>query len=364
MTKDAVKHLPVCAILGDKEEDIMEEGQKTKKAFRGLVYKNDRDPLEDIKSGNFQWETPSVREGVEAFTGDERDALLCVKKAFKEHLGKACPRTILEWLRGTPPSTKNRRNNFDLCMALGMDLNETAAFFRKYYQSEAFNFKNGIDAIYAYALWHKKSYAFVETSLRRLKTCDKRRAGETCTEEIAETIFEETDAGKFLSYMANHCYDREMFYGRARKEILDLMESCAARSHAELHERLMGFNFQSYEKEKVEKSQALPKMVTEDLPSDQTFGRIQAGKPVSYDTLRKTMIILAFYDFYSQAGENTHILQNLMDFYEETDQRLISCGFTPLYVRNPFDALMVSCARDPFPVYRFYALNDLRFNED
>lgn len=53
-------------------------------------------------------------------TANDTDIMLAeVKKRYKSELEKSCPRTVQEWIKGTPPSIVAPVNNYDLCFALG-----------------------------------------------------------------------------------------------------------------------------------------------------------------------------------------------------------------------------------------------------
>lgn len=342
----------------------------TKEIFDQLVFQESYD-LEDVlkmekKPSNQVSVVSGVMDVLEI--DDEALAIKTSKQLFKERLHKTMPRTIVDWLKGQKPSVKNKRNNFELCYALGLDFEKTQLFFQTYFLCVAFNYKNQLDAIFAYSIKNKKDYAFIEECLDLVNKNKQTRISDTSTIEIEEQVLTINDDEVFKQYVLNHCIDRTQFFHRARNEIKALIDSYDFSSHASLHEALMGFNFQSYEKE-LKHSDYLPSQVVECLPNDGTFGRILNDQYESYETLRKTFIILAFYDFYIEANTTCFesdeiILQNLLDFYEETDHRLLECGFTPLYVKNPFDWFILYCAKDESPIHKFYELNDLRFIEE
>ena len=48
----------------------------------------------------------------------------------------------------------------------------------------------------------------------------------------------------------------------------------------------------------------------------------------------------------------------LMDFYDELNNTLISCGFAQLYVRHPFDCLLLYCANAYDPILTLHLLNE------
>lgn len=121
-------------------------------------------------------------------------------------------------------------------------------------------------------------------------------------------------------------------------------------------EALLGYKYQSGGKKA--KDSKLPKRFTESLPNDVTLGKIVNGDVASYDLLRKTLMLLKFYNFYYAADneDRNDITCNLMDFYEELNGVLISCGFAQLYERHPFDCLLLYCANSCDPIDTLYCV--------
>ena len=108
-----------------------------------------------------------------ACTADDIELILAeVKRRYKEILGFSCPRTVQEWIKGTTPGITNRRNNYNLCYALEMDFQQTAVFFQKHYLTMPFNVKSSVDAVFMYALYHKKPYS--EMPIHRLRRSSPR----------------------------------------------------------------------------------------------------------------------------------------------------------------------------------------------
>lgn len=306
-----------------------------------------------------------------ACTADDVELILAeVKRRYKELLGFSCPRTVQEWIKGTTPGITNRKNNYDLCYALEIDFQQTAVFFQKHYLTMPFNAKSSVDAVFMYALYHKKPYSAVTELLEKSNGFVSQEKAHTSTSQIISTILDIDDDEKFLRYLSEHCYDNEQQFQLARSIISDeieLVRSILLRYDADrvlsperlnslTIEALLGYKYQSGGKKS--KDSKLPKRFTESLPNDVTLGKIVNGDVASYDLLRKTLMLLKFYNFYYEA-ENTDpntIGGNLMDFYEELNSVLISCGFAQLYVRHPFDCLLLYCVNSYDPIDTLYCV--------
>lgn len=308
--------------------------------------------------------------GVPCAADDVMLMLTEVKRRYKELLGFSCPRTVQEWIKGTTPGVTNRKNNYDLCYALEMDFQQTAVFFQKHYLTMPFNVKSSVDAVYMYALYHKKPYSEVTELLEKSKGFISQENSHTSTSQILATILDIDDDEKFLRYLSEHCYDNEQQFQLARSIIIDEIELVRTillhyeadrvlspeRLNSLTIETLLGYKYQSVSKKA--KNSRLPKRFTESLPNDVSLGKIVNGDVASYDLLRKTLMLLKFYNFYYEAenSDPNTICGNLMDFYEELNGVLISCGFAQLYVRHPFDCLLLYCANSYDPIDTLYGV--------
>lgn len=307
--------------------------------------------------------------GIPCTPQDTELMLMEVKRRFREILGKPCPRTVQEWVRGTTPGMVNRLNHYDLCFALEMDLRETAVFFQKHFLSLPFNPKSSIDAVFLYALAHHKPYQRVKELLERAESFVPHEHAHTATSEILGNILRTDDDEAFLRYLSAHCYGNEQQFQTARREILRetaFVKETILRNYPErvlspdrlnslTVTELLGIRYQNAPRVK---DRPLPKRFTESLPNDVTLGRILNGERASYDLLRKTLMLLKFYHFYAEAeNEDDYAVGgNLMDFYEELNDTLISCGFAQIYLRHPFDCLLFYCANSRDPIDTLYLL--------
>ena len=318
--------------------------------------------------------------GVACAADDNELMLTEIKRRYKEILGYSCPRTVQEWIKGTTPGITNRKNNYDLCYALEMDFQETAVFFQKHYLTMPFNVKSSVDAVFMYALYHKKPYSAVTELLEKSKGFVSQENAHTSTSQIAAMIFEIDDDEKFLRYLSEHCYDKEQQFQLARSIINDEIGILKAgiladgaveiispdRLNSLTIDALLGYRYQSRDKGEV--AVKLPKRFTESLPNDVTLGKIIKGDSISYEVLRKTLMLLKFCNYYRAAEaedrkrsyepDKYEVNNRLMDFYDELNNTLISCGFAQLYVRHPFDCLLLYCANSYDPILTLHLLNE------
>lgn len=295
-----------------------------------------------------------------------------IRSRYKAVLGKPCPRTVLEWIRGTTPGFSNRQNNYELCMALEMDFEQTADFFQRYYLTLPWGCKSRIDAVFLYCIYHKRPYSLAAEMLAGTKSTVPQENARTATAQIFQTILAADDDGKFLQYLSSHCYDNEQQFQTARRKVISETEQVKERilsdGYAEVTSpdrlrssvlsELLGFKYQlDREGSFVHR---LPKRYTESLPNDVSFGKIMRGEFASYETLRKTLMLLHFYNFYSEAVNDRRdtVKSNFSDFCSELNEQLDLCGFAPLYPGHPFDYILLACAGTLDPIVTFYDVNE------
>ena len=305
---------------------------------------------------------------------DDTDTMLtAVKSRYKDILHKSCPRTVVEWIRGTTPGITNRQNNYDLCYALKMNLKETSSFFQKHYLTIPFILRSRVDAVFYYCLLNSKPYSAVTELLNSSTGYVPQETVNTSTAQIRTAIHNIKTDEEFLTYLSTHCYTRQQQFQKAKsiikeeiellkKKLLDKSETqksfmeegaehkaSISRLNSETLFALLGYKYTG----KNETLIKLPKRFTESLPNDVTLGKIVNDEEVSYDLLRKTLMLLKFNSFYSladEAGAQDNILGNLLDFKEELNITLDACGFSYVYMRHPFDCLLMYCANSPNPI--------------
>ena len=317
-------------------------------------------------------------EAVAGYLGDfavtDTDAMLKeVQKRYSEK-GIELKKAVKGWFQkeDVSPSTDQafRRNLYDFCVAMDMDLNTTAEFFLKAFLTIPFNYKDRDDAIYFYCLKMKKPYSVIKKMLEVADTYTPTNKTVDFTEKIGKDILEISDDEEFLAYLCQNCYDRKHQYTTAKKEIVNLVEKNKAKvpgkdndsfydlgtkKTSALLAAILGYRYQGLDsaQRKYMKECGLPS-----FPRDGDIDMIISDEnEASFDNLRKTLILMKFYNYYRSYQIKKHKLslddgENidcLYDFFDETNEILAKCGFVQMYLRNPFDWIILFCAnsRDP-----------------
>lgn len=322
-------------------------------------------------------------EGVAAYLGKDitasADELLAeVKKRYAEK-GIELTKTIKYWFQkqAVEPSTDQayRRNLYDFCVAMGMDYQTTAEFFLKSFRTIPFNFKDKDDAIYFYCLKKGRPYSVIKQMLDAATGFTATNAEVEFTEEIGLHILEIENDEQFLNYLCTYCYDRKHQYATVKKRLIELIsankaivpgkykdgnespfEHLGTTKNSTLLAAILGYRYQRLDvaQRKHMKETGLPT-----FPRDGDIDKVLASdSEVSFEVLRKSLILMKFYNFYRNyqlstehlSIDNEEINGCLYDFFDETNAELADCGFVQMYLRNPFDWIILFCANSPNPI--------------
>ena len=283
-----------------------------------------------------------------------------VRNRFKDKLGIPLykdNKAIELWLKGGEVSRSISENHYAICYALEMNWEETIEFFLKYFLLIPFNYKNRIDAIFYYCMINNKSYQEAKKIIAETENFTISDNFNQDSVEIGKQISDIHNDDEFINYLLSHCFSKEKQYYLARKKINEIIDyHCEAKGYtiAELYSMITGIHYQK-EVSLSERKTELPSEFTKSFPTDRTFLDIKNGKkPESYDTIRKTLIILNLFDYYEGKDiESSNIKELWVDFTDSMDKSLVECGLSPLYPKNPFDRIILFCAATPDPLESF-----------
>ena len=290
------------------------------------------------------------------------------------------PRTVKDWIRlGKDPNDapSYRENLYELCMALEMSVEETKVFFKKFYMTIPFNYKNRVDAAYYYGIKHGYKCAAIKRILKEVATCSEMdNTIDESTSNVKVCLDAIEDEKLLIEYLRDHAFSREKQFLTARAKITVLEHSIAERlfdeenegqkdkkqkkhlnesekkeisedkrvhhsirysdgsiNYKELVYFLSGVNYQKdiydsgnkdKEKESIAKCKALPKRFRENFPIDQIFTMIHKGL-ASADQYRKALILLIFHDFfYEQKQSYMKSKHSLVEYENRTEKECMT----------------------------------------
>ena len=310
---------------------------------------------------------------------------------LSEQAIKISKSTIKDWfLSVRRPNTdiRSRENMYKICFSLNLSENETAKFFNNVYFDRYFNFRNINELIYYFCLKNNKSYNnalnLIEKVKRILETNETSENNATIfTNNIAEQTQDFKDDEQLIQYITLNKYNFEKNNVSSTKNLHKLIEE--AKSFAQIESEsfildtenmdkssldfmlyiIHGMNFTAIEKElndySFSKNANLLDIIRINYPSKSTLTNIINNKNISYDILRKAMILLKFYVFWLKAFKNKNIDNAVYKdatlvsvFISETNDLLYDTGLSNLYSGNPFDWIFLYCSttHSPLDVFR------------
>ena len=285
----------------------------------------------------------------------------------------------------------NREKMYILCMVLDLGLEETKRFFSNCFFTLPFNFKDKIDAVYYYCIKNNKEYSETQKILKIVSEQNDVLCENMSTIEVEHQITNINNDEELIDFTRKLCYSRNLQMLSAKTMIKELWKECyecskkiqrycnikspnKSISRSKLLSEIYGLNFQKTQKKSGGKGISkgdLPKSFYESIPKDGEINKILKGEDVSYEILRKAVIIFSFYCFYSniiiQEGNNQNeknienVKRDLYDFYSETNDRLTKIGYNVMYVKHPFEWVIFYCAYTPDPVETFHELLSQRY---
>ena len=258
---------------------------------------------------------------------------------------------------------------------MGMDYETTAEFFWKSFLTIPFNYKDRVDAVYFYCLKEKRPYAVVEQMLEVAEEIEAGNQEKEATGRIGKQIFDIKTDEEFIEYLQHHCYERRHQYTTAKQKVAKLIienkkivprqdkekielffDDLGTKKNSALLRSILGYTYQSLDEKQLKrmKESGLPV-----FPRDGDVDKaISEGNEISFEVLRKLLILMKFYNFYRKRQLSTkklsmhenEINENLYDFFDETNAELAKCGFVQLYPRNPYDWIILFCANSADPI--------------
>ena len=296
------------------------------------------------------------------------------------------PSIVKTWFTDTRPvsSEKSRENVYKLCFALEMNALETADFFLKVYYECPFNYRILDEAVYYFCMNNNKGYTYAqslkEKAERIFNDSEKHGAEYEFTSAIGEGLRDIHNEEEFLSFVTKNAGEFHICNRTAYNHAARLIEECCKLAKNECENRddirqqvgrkianidmliyvIFGEDMNRYKNDdSFAKASEFPELVKSNFPLKMNLSKIRTGKKVSYDTMRKALILLSFYRYYAELFQDNKysnfcvIEEDFRGFIAETNDMLFSCGYPDLYVRNPFDWLIMHCANNEYPLEEF-----------
>lgn len=312
--------------------------------------------------------------------------------------------TVKDWFNNKRrPLSGSRNVIFQICFALSVSLEDIKDFFRRVYFEKSFNCHTIEEAVYYYCFKKERTYSHAKQLVNTINNFPvyKNKPSNVFTKEIRDSIdrcssddellfFFKENNSIFTQYNVTALDFINKLYNniRGKKEDKDVIE--AFKNNQIPDTRNCGLVIQEYlyslkngraacitgrditsidfmldqmitTNSGINKDTDIPDIVRKNFPSKKTFSDIMnhATGQASYDSIRKCLILLKFYDFWVtqllDPVKNENKLFNIFDIYrEETNHILVSSGYEELFAGNPYDWLFLwaSTKDDPLGTLR------------
>lgn len=341
-------------------------------------------------------------EGVDEFiqghryAGDLTDVeakVAFIQVAFKKAY-MTPPREIREWFAGQPVK---RDTVFQLCFAFGLDGFETDEFFRRIYTRErSFDCHQLQEAIYYFCLNNGFNWADALDIQSQLPLVGNHVGGEVVyTGSIIEELNGLMTKEELIAYLTENigkfsesnvtAYEtiRRLWAQaagpggllmREHEQLPSILDDAATGDKSRLRAGNAGVKpWDAYlailqlDKDDVKQLKAersirpiLKKLhadAQDSFPDRQGIDRILRGEHVSYERVRKWLVLLTFYTFWAQKavkeGNYDAVPEDANRCLTIMNKHLLDAGYPELYVGNPYDWIFFFAAKSESPLYVF-----------
>lgn len=261
-----------------------------------------------------------------------------------------------------------------ICFAFQMDVDQAENFIAKTFFDRAF-YKSIHDISAYFCLNNHMSYSEFESIRKRNEEiCKEHDNYEKAAATIATNIlYEELKKISDIHDLEDYVYkyssllNEQGQMGAAINEIEELLRKVTAiadRTAKEWGEEGDTDNnvekivsIERYDEADAKRPAEYNKYLLMNFPSKDSVSSIIRERKGTYDSIRKTLILLHFFVFFFDKGnsaESTGELQLFDEYRFNADYLLSKCNFPKLWVGNPYEKLFLFCAchKDPINMFR------------
>lgn len=325
---------------------------------------------------------------------NDTEGKIAYLKAKFENAGIPVPRNLKKWF--TEHKRVERRTAFQICFALELDLVETEDFFRRVFLERGFDCHYMEEAVYYFAVKNGLSYSDVVVLLDQIPVSDKEKIDFEKQVYYTSSIVEEIDrftkpeelirffndnihqfgynnatAYRYIHEIWGKIADLDGLALKERRELLPVNKEEDAEEKKlsiwDVYLQILGFEDSELKLLDADRSLRpilkdnilLHPIAQESFPDREGIQNILAGKHVSYERVRKIIILLVFYKYWvtsalkgrdgtyrAKVGEADRCLS-------EINKYLLDAGYPELYFGNPYDWVFMYAIQDDFPLLTF-----------
>ena len=296
---------------------------------------------------------------------------LACKEAGIDDSEIASRNTFKNWFEeGLRPkkSEKSRKSMFALAFALKLTVEETEDLFHKAYLDRSFNHRDYKELIYYYCISRGLSFTHANQLINMVNIENSTPSDTTIyTTAIKSDIQTITEDSALLAYIENHKHNLSMNNKRA----LELLELYKEKSYpfvernSSMHGNSAKMLFEAITGHRVggKTGTTTIKFANNTVPAEikNNFPQVKnlTETAQSYEELRKVLILVASYWFWSELKANQEESYDDFEEYSRTiNLILLEANMPPLYLGNPYDWMFAYCASTESPLESFWGIMD------
>lgn len=348
------------------------------------------------------------------YIGNPDDA--AAKVAFLRSRFKAAeintPRDLKDWF-SSDKSLKKRDLAFQVCFALGLNVEETNDYFRRVMFERSFDCHSINEAVYYFCIRNGLPYKDAKEIIALMPDVDNQGRVNTQADDvlytgtIIEFINGISSKEELIAYVNEHIAQFGYNNATATKHIQDLWNIISREEGLAYREGIIWAEANAYRigedenaesdddayttvtaepdsvwkiycqilgldkyqtarygvnrsiKPLLEKNNLLPPLAEAKFPDRDGIEKIINGVHVSPERIRKLMILLEFYVYWADLivkSKNAYCESGMIDaerFLAKADRYLVEAGYPPLYQGNPYDWIFMWAIKDSTPLCSF-----------
>lgn len=285
--------------------------------------------------------------------------------------------TLKSWIyKGIKPkkAETTRDSLYALAFALKLSVEETVILFTKVYLDRAFDCRNFKEVIYYYCLKKQMQWEKAKSLIQSIQFDAEEVTEDTVmTRVMQEKLDTVEDEAALLDYILSYQHNLSMKNRAAHQLLSELLKEAneIAQEEAESwgkeadgtsiykgqNKKSNNFTYEVITSLKVNgekgtvtlfKNARLPKEIRNRFPEAGTISK----KNMTYEEIRKLMILLFSYNFWSKVQAKE--VENFFDDYlQEMNSYLFNSGLPDLYYGNPYDWMFLYCSLEDNPLDTF-----------
>ena len=326
------------------------------------------------------------------FTGDK--ANIEEKTAFIRDKFKAAnikpPRGIREWF--SAHKTIERGSAFQLAFAFGLGVDETSKLFKKICIGRCFDCHTVSEAVYYYCMSNRLSYNAAGEIISKIPKDNKGKitSGEVLyTESIIKELKQIKSNDELVDYLTRNIAKFSYNNAAATKYIQKIWNEIAGERGLAYRDEMLKQNSSVWDiylhilgldelkksdikmlnidrslKPILNDNKLLHPLAAASFPDREGINRVLNGEHLSYERVRKLLILLLFYRFWELRynEENGYFAKNedKERCIADINGYLLEVGYPELYCGNPYDWIFIWAIQSDEPLCEFqFFINEL-----